>query len=277
MHRGQRLTFDSAGLACDDARMSRPLRVQFEGAAYHVSARGNERRAIFRDDTDRRRFLQTLGETCGQFGLVVHAYCLMLNHYHLLVRTPRANLSQAMGWLQTTGTIRFNRRHRRSGHLFQGRFKAHLVDADAYARQLVRYIHLNPVRPRDRKAIVPRDRRRYLDRYAWSSHRAYSGFDKPPDWLSMEWLAYWGDRAAAARRQYLDDIAAAFGERLASPLAELRGGLVLGGEKLWRKARALITATGKEKLRWRRRAAENEAHAVALELVSEDVFAASGK
>ena len=126
--------------------MARPIRVEFEGAAYHVTSRGNEQKEIFHDDIDRRRFLETLGQCCQRFGLVVQAYCLMPNHYHLLVQTPRANLSRAIGWLQTTYCMRFNRRHRRCGHLVQGRFKAHLIDADAYARQLVRYVHLNPVR-----------------------------------------------------------------------------------------------------------------------------------
>ena len=109
--------------------MPRGLRVEFAGAVYHVMARGNERRDIFRDDRDRKRFLETLGEMAERFGVRVLAYCLMPNHYHLVMDTPRANLSQAMGWLQTTYTVRFNRRHRRAGHLFQGRFKAQLVDA----------------------------------------------------------------------------------------------------------------------------------------------------
>lgn len=95
--------------------MARPIRVEFAGAVYHVMARGNERRPIFLDDQDRRRFLETLEGMVEQFGVRLHAYCLMTNHYHLLAETPRANLSQAMGWLQVTYTVRFNRRHRRSG------------------------------------------------------------------------------------------------------------------------------------------------------------------
>ena len=117
--------------------MARPLRVEFAGAVYHVMARGHERRDIFRDDKDRGRFLETLAEVVPQFGLRLHAYCVMPNHYHLVLGTPRANLSRAMGWLQTTYTARFNARPRRSEHLFQGRFKAQLVEADEYARWLV--------------------------------------------------------------------------------------------------------------------------------------------
>ena len=108
---------------------------------------------------------------CDRFGVVIHIWCLMPNHYHLVVQTPRANLSAAMGWFQTTYTIRFNARHRRSGHLFQGRFKAHLVEADAYAMELIKYIHLNPVRPKDKRRAIPVDRKAALLRYRWSSHR----------------------------------------------------------------------------------------------------------
>src|SRR5687768_14935552 len=139
--------------------MSRPLRVEYEHAAYHVTARGNERRRIFRSDADRELFLQTLAQTVALHGLVVHGFCLMPNHYHLLVETPRGNLSQATGWLQATYTIRFNRRHRRSGHLFQGRFKAHLIERDGYAPTLLRYVHLNPVRAREKKAAIDPKRR----------------------------------------------------------------------------------------------------------------------
>ena len=99
--------------------MARPIRVEYEGAVYHVTARGNERRRIYRSDRDRQRFLETLAETVREHGLRLHGYCLMPNHYHLLVETPRGNLSRAIGWSQTTYTIRFNRRYRRSGHLFQ--------------------------------------------------------------------------------------------------------------------------------------------------------------
>ena len=119
--------------------MARPIRVEFPDAVYHVTARGNERQPIVREDPDRERFLETLEQMVQRFGVAIHAYCLMLN-YHLLLQTPRANLSAAVGWFQTTYSVRFNRRHRRSGHLYQGRFKAHLVEADGYARQLVKEI-----------------------------------------------------------------------------------------------------------------------------------------
>ena len=100
--------------------MARPIRIEFEGAIYHVTARGNERREIFRSDDDRALFLATLEECVKENGVALHAWCLMPNHYHLIIETPHGNLSRAVGWLQTTYTVRFNRRHARSGHLFQG-------------------------------------------------------------------------------------------------------------------------------------------------------------
>src|SRR5882757_9477442 len=169
--------------------MARPIRVEFEGAVYHVTARGNERRRIYRSDGDRTRFLETLAETVKEHGLRVHGYCLMPNHYHLLVETPRGNLSRAIGWLQTTYTIRFNHRYRRSGHLLQGRFKAQLVEANNYAMELLRYVHLNPVRPRNKAQAVPAERRGALNVYRWSSHGAYGGRIAAPEWLCTDWLS----------------------------------------------------------------------------------------
>ena len=237
--------------------MARPIRVQFEDGVYHVAARGNERRPIYRDDQDRVRFLETVEEACERFRLVVHSYCLMPNHYHLLLQTPWANLSEGLGWLQTTYSIRFNRRHRRSGHLFQGRFKAHLVEADSYAGRLITYIHLNPVCPRDKRRPVARERRGELRRYRFSSHRAYAGLagtKEVPKWLCLEWLSYFGRTRKAAKAEYRRVIASMFGQPPDAPLEELRGGLVLGGEALWRKARRVLArAAGQEEIRSRKR------------------------
>jgi REP element-mobilizing transposase RayT len=246
--------------------MARPIRIEFEDAVYHLTARGNERRDIYRDVPDRRRFLETLEEAVQRFGVVMHAYCLMPNHYHLLLQTPRANLTAAAGWLQTTCSIRFNRRHRRSGHLFQGRFKAHLVEADGYARELIKYIHLNPVRPKNKRLAVPAERQAELSRYRWSSHRVYAGLGnaKPPAWLSTEWLSYFGRTRPAAQAAYRGQIACMFGQVVASPWRDLRAGLVLGGEALWDKVRALIAESeGADEIRWTRRAG---AEAVAREV-----------
>jgi putative transposase len=231
--------------------MARPIRVEFAGAVYHVMARGNERRSIFRDDQDRRLFLETLGEMVQQFGVVVHAYCLMTNHYHLVVETPLGNLSRAIGWLQVTYTVRFNRRHRRSGHLFQGRFKAQVVEAAEHAQWLVPYVHLNPVRPRQKGAMIPVERRAELERYQWSSHRDYAGLRQKPEWLSLAWLRYWGRTEAEARRAYRGDIRRAFDRVVERRWDSLRGGLVLGGDALWQKVKArLERKSGLEESRW---------------------------
>ena len=233
--------------------MARPIRIEFPGAVYHVMARGNERRAVFFDDQDRRRFLDTLAEMILQFGVRVHAYCLMPNHYHLIVETPRANLSQALGWLQVTYTVRFNRRHRRSGHLFQGRYKAQVVEADSYAQALVLYVHLNPVRPRSRAAPLPAQRASELNRYRWSSHRAYAGLERRPDWLCGAWLGYWGS-GREARAAYRRQIAQALGKPADSPWEALRSGLVLGSEELWQRVKRMLSAKhGHDERRWRQR------------------------
>ena len=253
--------------------MARPLRVEFVDAAYHVTARGNERRIIFGDDADRQRFLDTLGEACERCGLVVHAYCLMPNHYHLLAQTPRANLSRAIGWLQTTYCIRYNRRHHRCGHLVQGRFKAHLIEADSYARQLVRYVHLNPVRPRERRKPIPVDRRSYFEKYPWSSHRAYAGTSgkDQPKWLCTEWLSYWGERRGRATKAYAADISDCFGEPIASPLADLKGGLFLGGEALWKKVRKLLGGQkGAQSLHWTKRDDQEMLQQKVAKLIAEE-------
>jgi REP element-mobilizing transposase RayT len=215
-------------------------------------ARGNERRSIFRDDKDRQRYVDTLVEAVGQFGLRLHAFCLMPNHYHLVLGTPRANLSRAMGWLQTTYTARFNARHRRSGHLFQGRFKAQLVEADEYARWLVEYVHLNPVRPRKKGEPVPPERAKELAQYRWSSHRAYAGLERrPASWLCLDWLAYWGRTRREGQREYRQALGRAFGREVSNPWQRLRRGLVLGGEELLRKSEQLLEKKGGvEEARW---------------------------
>jgi putative transposase len=128
--------------------MARPLRVEFEHALYHAIARGNERSTIFRDDRDRQGLLAGLGRVVERYGWICHAYCLMGNHFHLLIETPNANLSIGMRQLNGVYAARFNRRHGRVGHLFEGRFKAYLVEKDAYALGVARYVVLNPVRAR---------------------------------------------------------------------------------------------------------------------------------
>jgi REP element-mobilizing transposase RayT len=160
--------------------MARPLRIDQEDTFYHVLNRGNERRAIFRDDHDREGFLERLGRCSQRFSLGVYAYVLMGNHYHLLVRTSEANLSAAIQWLGVSYSTWHNVRHRRSGHLFQGRFKSFLIAEDAYLYRLLLYIHRNPLRAK----IVER-----LADYPWSSYRALAYGRGAPAWFDRR-LAY---------------------------------------------------------------------------------------
>ena len=156
--------------------MARALRIEFAGAFYHVTSRGNERKPIYRDAADRLRKLAIIADIVDRFHLLLHAYVLMDNHYHLLIETLDANLARAMRALNGDYAKQFNRVHRRVGHLFQGRYKAILVDRDSYLVELSRYIHLNPVRA----GIVER-----AEQYRWSSAQAYVGRRAAPRFLTM--------------------------------------------------------------------------------------------
>ena len=252
--------------------MARPPRIEFEGAVYHVTARGNERRLIYRSDEDCRLFLETLEQMRARFGILVHCFCLMPNHFHLVIETPQGNLSRAMAWLQTTYTIRFNRKYRRSGHLFQGRYKAHLVEADAYGMELLRYIHLNPVRPRKKSDPVPVERMKTLEAYEWSSHRDYTGKRRDcPVKTSSEWLCFWHREKRTARRRYRKFINAAFDHEIDPPWASLKGGLVLGSEQLCEKTREIISGKkSAEYLRWTSRAAIDAARRRIAKQIAEE-------
>jgi len=184
--------------------MSRPLRIEFTGALYHVTSRGDRRGRIFEDDQDRLGFLELLGRVAVDFNWVVHAYCLMGNHYHLLVETPDGNLGKGMRQLNGVYTQDCNRRHGRVGHLFQGRYKAILVDADSYLLELSRYVVLNPVRA----GMVGSARE-----WPWSSYLAMLGEAEVPDWLATDGLlAAFGKRRADARRRYAEFVAAGVGQ-----------------------------------------------------------------
>ena len=164
--------------------MPRQLRLEYEGAIYHLLNRGDRREEIFRDDLDRQNFLATLGATCTKTSWQVHAYCLMSNHFHLVVETPRPNLVSGMKWLLGTYTMRFNRRHGLSGHLFAGRYKSLLVDGSAsnYLRTVCDYVHLNPVRA---GLTAPSET---LESYRWSSYGEYLKPARRPKWLRCDRL-----------------------------------------------------------------------------------------
>ncbi|MCX6339408.1 MAG: transposase [Candidatus Aureabacteria bacterium] len=212
--------------------MARSLRVQFSDAWYHVTSRGNERTSIFRDDHDRGRFLDILEESCWAFQVEVHCYCMMSNHFHFLLNTPLANLSRFMQRFNTSYTVYFNRRHRRSGHLFQGRYKAILVDADAYLLELSRYLHLNPVRLKKLKDIPLGEKVGLLNRYPWSSYPAYIGKKKAPIFLHQDMiLGMIGGGAKEGPKLYQRFVLDGLKEAIRSPLQARKAGIVLGTPK----------------------------------------------
>jgi putative transposase len=159
--------------------MTRPLRLEFEGAHYHVTSRGDRREPIFDDDADRREWLQVLAEGLDRFQATAYAYCLMGNHYHAVMQTHRPNLSRLMRHVNGVYTLRYNRRHSKVGHLFQGRFKAVLVDQESYFLEVCRYVDLNPVRA----GLVKRP-----GNWPWSSYRAHAGESETPPWLDSRAL-----------------------------------------------------------------------------------------
>ena len=201
--------------------MARPLRLEFPHAVYHVTSRGNARQRIVRDDPDRHAWLAVLAQVVGRFSWLCHAYCLMNNHYHLLLETPQPNLSRGMRHLNGVYTQAFNRRHRRVGHLLQGRFKAILVEKDPHLLELCRYVVLNPVRA---KAVG------HPKQWAWSSYRATAGEDPAPPWLTVAWvLAQFGPREKAAQAPYRTFVQEGIeGPR---PWDQVRGQIYLGSER----------------------------------------------
>ena len=209
--------------------MARPLRLEFPGALYHVTARGDRREPIYECDRDRFVFIDLLAREVQQQHWLLYAYCLMPNHYHLLVETPEANLVAGMRRLNGAYTQSFNRRHERVGHVLQGRYKAILVEKDAHLLELARYVVLNPVR-----ANLVRD----PAEYAWSSLRATLGEIPGPPWLAAHrLLALFGDELGRARAGYLRFVAAGIG--IPTPWTGVRGQICLGGEAFLRHVEKL--------------------------------------
>ena len=220
--------------------MARPLRLEFAHALYHVTSRGDRREDIYHDDADRRAWLSVLAQVCKRFNWIVHAYCLMSNHYHLLVETPDANLSAGMRQLNGVYTQLTNRAHGRVGHVFQGRFKAIVIDKDNYLLELVRYVVLNPVR-----AGMVQD----PGRWVWSSYGAMlaPGWMPGPDSLATDkLLAYFApdqqslDRENAQQR-YVEHVREGIG--LPSVWEDLSGQVYLGDEKFVNKMSAMAEQT----------------------------------
>jgi len=166
--------------------MARALRLTYDGAVYHVTARGNARGDIFETDADRERYLCSMAESLQRYDVRLYLFCLMTNHVHLVLETPRGNLSQFMQRLQTAYTVWFNRKHQRSGHLFQGRYGASVVSEDEYILKLSRYVHLNPVFIGHHAEKSGRERIGILRSYAWSSYRSYVGLAKPLEFVTYK-------------------------------------------------------------------------------------------
>jgi REP element-mobilizing transposase RayT len=198
--------------------MSRPLRIELSGGVYHVTSRGDGRQAIYWSDEDRESWLRLLGEVCRRFNWVCHAWCQMTNHYHLVIETPEGNLAQSMRQLNGVHTQTFNRTHKRVGHVFQGRYKAILVEKDSYLLELARYVVLNPVR-----AGMVGD----VGDWPWSSYLSMVGAAPSPEWLQTDWiLGQFGERRDKARLGYRDFVRAGVG--LASVWDGLQGQIFLG-------------------------------------------------
>jgi putative transposase len=253
--------------------MARALRIERPAGRYHVTSRGNEQKPIYRDDPDRAHCLELLGEATERFGIRVHAYVLMDNHYHLLIETPEANLSRAMQWLNVSYSLWFNRRHHRVGHLFQGRFSAVVVEDDAGWQEVARYVHLNPVRvsglglgKRERAASragavgppgaeLVAKRLEQLRQFQWSSYRTYAGYTSGVGWLWRDPLEkLCGGRSRKARReafrQYTEQPVRQ--GQLERPWDRLVAGLVLGSEAFARSLCRKIRGNAREQVELRK-------------------------
>jgi putative transposase len=205
--------------------MARPLRLELAGALYHVTSRGDGREDIFLSDADRLAWLEILSQVCDRFNWVCHAYCQMTNHYHLVIETPDANLSKGMRQLNGVYTQRFNRSHQRVGHVFQGRFKAILVERDSYLLELARYVVLNPLRAK----MVRR-----VEQWPWSSYPATCGQQTKPDWLQTDFiLTQFSAQRARAIPRYVTFVHE--GKGLPSVWSQLQGQIYLGSKSFVEK------------------------------------------
>ena len=206
--------------------VARPLRLEFHGALYHVTSRGNRQESIFLDDADRRSFLDLLGKEVNQQGWVCYAYCLMDNHYHLVMETPEPNLVRGMRRLNGVYTQAFNRRHKKVGHLFQGRYKSILVDKDNYLLELCRYVVLNPVRAK----VVQRP-----GDWKWSSYRGMVHTTKPPEWLAVKKVMSFFSGQRANYQKFITE-----GIGKPSVWDELKGQIYLGDESFLERMQNLV-------------------------------------
>ncbi len=200
--------------------MARQIRIEFPGAVYHITSRGNSRLPIFKHANDKKLFLTILAQVVVRYNWICHAYCLMDNHFHLLVETVDANLSSGMRQLNGVYTQAFNRKHNKVGHLFQGRFKSIHVERETHLLELCRYMVLNPVRA----SMVTSP-----GKYAWSSYKATAGLIKAPPFLTMSWiLKKFGKQRQVAQKKYRSFVSE--GMHQPSPWEDLKAQCILGSE-----------------------------------------------
>ena len=210
--------------------MARPLRIEYPGALYHITSRGNAKMPIFDDDNDRVRFMCILEDAVKRFNWIIHAYCLMDNHYHLLVETVDGILSKGMRHLNGVYTQCFNRRHNVVGHIFQGRFKSILVNRESHLLELCRYVVLNPVRA----GMV-----KQADQYRWSSYKATAGLEGIPAFLTVDWiLCQFGRKKAEAQKAYREFVHT--GIEISSPWKDLKGQSILGDKEFEEKIKSAL-------------------------------------
>jgi len=216
--------------------MARPLRLQFAGAVYHVMARGHERSAIFRDAEDRSKFLALLEQVATEEKWIVHAYCLLGNHFHVLIETPEGALARGMRDLNGRYAQWFNWRHDRRGHVFEGRYRSAVVEKQTHLMELHRYIVLNPVRAR--LAERPSE-------WRWSSYRATVGSEKAPAWLETDWtLGQFGGRRSSAREAFQRFVSA--GKVAGKEVEALERAAYLGGREFLKRMQELVSSQEKD-------------------------------
>jgi REP element-mobilizing transposase RayT len=214
--------------------MARPLRIEYPGACYHVTCRGNERKKIFSDDRDRLTFLKILSGNAELYNVKIHAYVLMDNHFHLLLMTPEANLQSFMQRFNTTYTVYYNHRHHRSGHFYQGRYKAILIEADHHLLEVSRYLHLNPVRIKKYSKIGIRRKKEIIQRYSWSSYGGYTREQNAQSFVTYSLILEMmeGNNNTEGRRQYKSFVLSGIMKDMEMNLwEEVKGKAVLGSEE----------------------------------------------
>ena len=212
--------------------MARPLRIFYPNAFYHVTCRGNERKNIFRDDQDRRLFLEKLKTSIEIYGVKVQAYVLMSNHFHFIIETPKANLSEFMRHFNIAYTGAYNRRHKRVGHLYQGRYKAILVDKDSYLLELSRYLHLNPIRIKRSREHNYQEQVKALERYTWSSLDGYTDVKKKIPWMTYDQVL---NQVGGSRTKYKEFVKEGMKTGYRTPWDDVEGQMVLGDKGFLQK------------------------------------------